>query len=308
MQLLCEGTRGHQLLLPARRGASCLHKAESDPLMFTADILAGQPDPDAVAEARNLKWIQISSSSITRYDNPAFRALVTARNIAVCNSASVYSEACAEHALTFMLAQSRLLPRSLGTRVAGGTNAWDQLRRDLIPLRGQTVLIVGYGAIGQRLTEMLAPFTMQIIALRRVARGNESVPVITQDQLAGALSTADHVINILPDSEQTREFFDAARFAHMNGTGIFYNIGRGTTVDQEALLEVLRQGRIKAAWLDVTNPEPLPDNHPLFAQPNCFITPHVAGGHQEESVTFVRHFLANLNRLERGEPLLDRVM
>ena len=308
LTLLREATEGHQLLLPARRAASCLHQGQADPLMFTAEIVAGQPDPQAVQEARNLKWIQISSSSITRYDSPAFRALVSERNIAVCNSASVYSEACAEHALAFMLAQSRLLPRSLSTRVAGGTDIWDQLRNDSIPLRGQTVLIVGYGAIGRRLTEMLAPFAMQVLGCRRASRGNESVPIITPDQLAGALGMADHVVNILPDSTQALHFFDAARFALMKPSSIFYNIGRGTSVDQEALLEALRQGRIKAAWLDVTDPEPLPDNHPLLAQPNCFITPHVAGGHQEESVTFVRHFVANLRRFERGQPLCDRVM
>ncbi len=308
MQLLREGTQGHQLLLPERPGTSCLHQAEPDPLMLSADITAGQPDPNAVPGARHLKWIQISSSSITRYDNPEFRALVAQRHIAVCNSASVYNEACAEHALAFMLAQSRLLPRSLTTRVAGGTNAWDQLRSDSMLLRGQTVLIVGYGAIGLCLTGLLTPFAMKVLAFRRAARGNECIPIIALDQLPEALGSADHVVNLLPDSEQTLRFFDAARFSHMKPGGVFYNIGRGTTVDQAALLDALRQRRISAAWLDVTDPEPLPDNHPLLAQPNCFVTPHVAGGHHAESVTFVHHFLANLRRFERGEPLRDRVM
>ena len=122
------------------------------------------------------------------------------------------------------------------------------------------------------------------------------------------LAEADHVVNILPDSAETRHFFDAARFSAIKPGAIFYNIGRGTTVNQDALLDALRSGRIGAAWLDVTEPEPLPDDHPLWAEPNCFITPHVAGGHTDETKTLVRHFLKNFERFVRGEPLLDRVM
>jgi phosphoglycerate dehydrogenase-like enzyme len=276
--------------------------------MRTADIVIGQPDPWAMADAPNLKWIQISTSSITRYDTPDFRAFVHQRAIPVCNSASVYSEACAEHALAFLLAQSRLLPRSLETRAAGGTPEWDRLRDDSVPLRGQRVLIVGYGAIGQRLSEMLSPFHMHVVGHRRQPRGNETVPMVSASELLDALAIADHVINILPDSLHTRRFFNVAQFASMKAGAVFYNIGRGATVDQGALLLALQSGHIKAAWLDVTDPEPLPDEHPLLSQPNCFITPHVAGGHRDESVTFVRHFLENLARFERGEPLRDRVM
>jgi phosphoglycerate dehydrogenase-like enzyme len=89
---------------------------------------------------------------------------------------------------------------------------------------------------------------------------------------------------------------------------VFYNIGRGTTVAQDALLDALRSGRLGAAWLDVTEPEPLPDEHPLWAEPNCFITPHVAGGHVGEAKTLVRHFLKNFDRFICRKPLLDRVM
>ena len=119
---------------------------------------------------------------------------------------------------------------------------------------------------------------------------------------------ADHIVNILPDSAETRHFFNAARFATIKPGAVFYNIGRGATVDQAALLSALGSGRLNAAWLDVTEPEPLPDDHPLLAEPHCFITPHVAGGHRDEATTLVRHFLKNLDRFVQGEPLLDRVM
>ena len=308
LELLKAGTVGHQLVFPRMPVSSVLAKAERDPQFASVDIAFGQPEPQAVAEAKRLKWIHVSSSGIARYDNPQFRALMAKRKIAVSNSASVYNEACAVHALSFMLAQARKLPRALKTRTASGTDVWNALRGSSGTLRGETVVILGYGAIGKRLTKLLRPFDMKVIAYRRQARGDEGVPVVTGNQLVRALADADHVVNILPDSAETRGFFDATRFSAIKPGAIFYNIGRGTTVAQDALLGALRSGRLGAAWLDVTEPEPLPDGHPLWAEPNCFITPHVAGGHVDEAKTLVRHFLKNFDRFIHGEALLDRVM
>jgi len=308
LELLQAGTCGHQLVFPKTPVSSVLARAERDPQFTMVDIAFGQPEPGAIAEAGQLKWIHISTSGITRYDNPQFRALMAERKIPVTNSASVYNEACAVHALSFMLAQARKLPQALRCRTGNGSKAWLEIRGSSGTLRGETVLILGYGAIGKRLAELLRPFDMNMMAYRRKPRGDEGVPVITEEQLAEALAQADHIVNILPDSAATRHFFDAARFAMIKPGAIFYNIGRGTTVNQDALLEALRSGHFAAAWLDVTEPEPLPPEHPLRAEPNCFITPHVAGGHAGETKTLVRHFLKNFDRFVRGEPLLDRVM
>lgn len=309
LELLQAGTRGHQLIFPQKPLTSVLARPEPDPQFNTADIAFGQPDPQAIAEAGNLKWIQVSSSGITRYDTPEFRAMVAQRQIAVANSASVYNEACAVHALSFLLAQARNLPQALKTRTANGTQVWNALRGSSTTLRAQTVLILGYGAIGRRLAELLRPFHVKVIAYRRKARGDEDVPVITIEQLPHTLaSVADHIVNILPDNPESRHFFNAQRFAVLKPGAVFYNIGRGTTVDQDALLEALQSGRLKAAWLDVTDPEPLPAEHPLMTASNCYITPHIAGGHAGEAKTLVQHFLKNLERFVRGEPLLDRVM
>jgi phosphoglycerate dehydrogenase-like enzyme len=309
LELLQTGTKGHELIFPQKPIASVLSKPERDPKFATADIAFGQPDLQAVTEAVKLKWIHVSSSGITRYDTPKFRALMAERKIAVTNSAGVYEEACAVHILSFMLAQARNLPLALKTRTATGTNAWRGLRGSSSTLRGQTVLILGFGAIGRRLVELLRPLNMNIIAYRRKARGDEGVPLITQEQLPRTLAVeADHIVNILPDNADSRHFFDTTRFSALKPGAIFYNIGRGATVDQDALLVALRSGRLKAAWLDVTEPEPLPDNHPLWSEPNCFITPHIAGGQVDEARTLVRHFLKNFGCYVRGEPLCDRVV
>ncbi|HTH47654.1 MAG TPA: D-2-hydroxyacid dehydrogenase [Candidatus Limnocylindria bacterium] len=308
LELLRAGTTRHELVFPAKPITSVLAKGERDPQFTTVDVAFGQPDLGAVADSERLRWMHISSAGITRYDTPEFRALVKTRGIAVSNSSEVYNEACAAHVLSFMLAQARLLPLGLRTRAANGSAAWQAIRGGSGTLRDETVLLVGYGAIARRLAELLAPFDVKIVAHRRAARGDETVPVVTADGLATTLAAADHVVNILPESAETRGFFDQARFAGMKPGAVFYNIGRGATVDQEALLGTLRSGRLGAAWLDVTEPEPLPDGHPLWAEPNCFITPHVAGGHTGEAKTLVRHFLKNLERFVRHEPLADRVM
>jgi len=307
-QRLESGVGAHDLVYPQKPVVSVLAKGDPDPQFETVDIAFGQPDLESIAQAKQLKWIHISSSGITRYDTPEFRASMTARQIPVSNSASVFQEACAVHAFSFMLAHARKLPRALSTRTSNLTPEYRELRATSGTLRGETILIVGYGAIGARLAELLQPLGMNIIACRRKPRGDEGLPVIALDALEHALGSADHVMNILPESVETKGFFGRERFSRLKRGAVFYNIGRGATVDQAALNEVLRTGHLAAAWLDVTEPEPLPDEHPLWSAPNCFITPHTAGGHGDEVGTLVQHFLGNLDRFLRGEPLNDRVM
>ncbi|EDY83002.1 D-isomer specific 2-hydroxyacid dehydrogenase, NAD binding domain protein [Verrucomicrobiia bacterium DG1235] len=305
---LKEGASGHELVFPSKPAASVLAKTEPDPSFYQADIAFGQPDIDAIEKAASLKWIHINTSGITRYDTPEFRARMAERQIPVSNSASVYNSACADHALSFMMAQSRQLPQALGFRASNVSDDWFRLRRGSVSLKGQKALLIGYGAIGKRLAELLAPHHMQLSAYRRQARGDETIPVITEDELGASLATADHVINILPDSPSTRNFFDANRFAQCKTGSVYYNIGRGTTTDQDALHAALTSGQLKEAWLDVTEPEPLPDGHPLLSLPNCYITPHIAGGHFGEVMHCVENFLENLDRFTNGKSLVDHVI
>jgi phosphoglycerate dehydrogenase-like enzyme len=149
---------------------------------------------------------------------------------------------------------------------------------------------------------------MHITAMRRKPRGDEGVATVTPENLATALATADHVVSILPENADSRGFISTERLAQMKRGAIFYNIGRGATVDQPALVESLHSGHLGAAWLDVTDPEPLPGDHPLLSAPRCHITPHTAGGHENEAETLVRHFLDNLERFARGAPVRDRVI
>ena len=306
--LLREGVVPHELIVAKIPGRSVLANPEPDPAFATAEIAVGQPGVASIRESEKLRWIHITSAGFTRYDTPEFRALAAARGLVVTNSSSVYAEACAEHVFAFMLAHARRLPQALRTHTDSGTPEWFHLRETSMPLRGRHVVILGYGAIAAHLVKLLAPFEMKITALRRQPRGDEGVGVVTPEQLPAALATADHVINVLPDNADSRHFIDAPRLASMKRGAVFYNIGRGTTVEQSALLEALRSGQLEAAWLDVTDPEPLPLDHPLLSTPNCFITPHIAGGHEHESESLVRHFLANFQLYLAGSPLRDRIM
>ena len=308
MQLLREGVAPHEIVLPRSTTVSVLVKSDPDPAFGTVDIAFGQPDVKGVLKSGRLRWVHITSAGYTRYDTAEFRAAAAARGLVVTNSSTVYAGPCADHALAFMLAQSRSLPTALRSRCANGTAEWNRLRDSCVSLRHQRVLLLGYGAIAIRLLELLRPFEMEIVALRRQPAGNENIPVITIERLPQALAAADHVMNLLPENAASARFVTAERLAHMKPGAVFYNIGRGATVDQEALLEALRSGRLGAAWLDVTDPEPLPPDHPLLSTPNCFITPHTAGGHLNESESLVRHFLDNFRRYLDGTPLCDRIM
>jgi phosphoglycerate dehydrogenase-like enzyme len=308
LDLLREGVAPHELLLPSEPAASVLVSSAADPALVVVEIAFGQPAAASALASPRLRWLHLSTAGFTRYDTPEFRAAAVARGLVVTNSSEVYAEACAEHAFAFLLAQTRRLPEALQSRVANGSPEWWAARDGCSILRGQRVVILGYGAIAARLVAMLGPFRMEVSAFRRQARGDEAVPVVALDALPAALAAADHVVNILPDNADSRGFIDAARLGQMKPGAAFYNIGRGTTVDQNALAAALRSGRLAAAWLDVTEPEPLPLGHPMLALPNCFITPHLAGGHHNESETLVRHFLANFQRHLAGSPLHDRIM
>jgi phosphoglycerate dehydrogenase-like enzyme len=308
MRRLEEGARPHPLVWAGRPTTSVLGRGDSDPLFGTVEIAFGQPDVGDIGASGRLRWVEVSSAGYTRYDTPEFRELAARRGLVVTNSSQVYAQACAEHVLAFLMAQARMLPAGLRTREANGTPAWRAIREGSRSPSGQRMLILGYGVIAERLVRLLAPFGMELVAYRRRVRGDEVVPVVTGDGLERELGLADHVVNILPENADSRGFMGRRRFAQMKPGAIFYNIGRGTTVDQDALAESLTGGHVGAAWLDVTDPEPLPPGHLLWGAPNCHITPHTAGGHANEDDSRVNHFLANLRRFERGEPLLDRVM
>jgi phosphoglycerate dehydrogenase-like enzyme len=168
--------------------------------------------------------------------------------------------------------------------------------------------MLGFGSIGRRLATLLGPFGGKIYAVRRQIHREPGVHVVPEANLTKVLAEADHVVDVLPENEATRNYVNARRIACFRPGARFYNVGRGATVDQDALIAGLQSGRIGAAYLDVTVPEPLPPSHPLWSAPNCFITPHTAGGRDSVNLELVRHFLANLAVFEKGGAMTDRIL
>ena len=304
---LIEGTKGHRLLIDRER-ASNLGSGGPSAEMGEADVAFGQPNPDQVIQLQGLRWVHLTSAGYTRYDRDDLRAALLGRGARLTNSSSVFDEPCAQHLLAFMLAQARQLPASLADQLGERTWVYEDLRpKTRLLLPGQVVLLLGYGAISRRLAELLAPFRMNLVAIRRAPMGNEPIPTYSVAELETWLPKADHIVNALPASPSTTRLLDARALALVKPGAQLYNIGRGTTVDQEALVQALESGRLAGAYLDVTDPEPLPSGHPLWRAPNCCITPHIGGGHAEEYPNLVEHFLDNLRRFEAGDPLIDRV-
>ena len=293
--------RGHNLVFSRAANANVLAGGAADPDLPGADIALGQPDPDQCLSLPELRWVEVVTAGYTRYDRPEFLEPWRSRGGVFSNMSDVFAEPCAQHLLAMMLSLSRQLSASLRDQLTDQRWEYFQRRYDSNLLNGQTVLILSYGAIAKRLVELLQPFGMKIYALRRRAYSERGVHVIAEDTLSSVLPEVDHLINILPDNEATRHFVNKRRLALLKPSARFYNIGRGTTVDQSALMDALNSDRLNAAFLDVMEPEPLPPEHPLWRTKNCFITPHTGGGRRDQDDAIVAHFLSNLAAFERGE-------
>lgn len=176
------------------------------------------------------------------------------------------------------------------------------------PAHQYRVGILGFGMTGRRIGEVLAAVDYQINAWSRSGGDDEGVIHFAGvESLDAFLASSDAIVNLLPDTADTKGLMNADRFAHFRPDAIYITIGRGTTTDQEALVAALDDGRLHAAVLDVTAPEPLPDGSPLWNHPNAHITPHVAGYTHVTSASQV--IAANIRRLESGQepfPILDR--
>ena len=167
-------------------------------------------------------------------------------------------------------------------------------------LTGKTVLLVGYGAIGKEIERMLAPFRPNLLRVARSTREKPEVhPVI---ELDGLLPQAEVVVLILPSTEETRGLIGSRQFALMRQGTLLVNAARGPIVQTDALVEALHSGRIRAA-LDVTDPEPLPEGHPLWSCPNLLITPHIGGSSTEFAPRALRTAAGELRRYIKGEAL-----
>jgi phosphoglycerate dehydrogenase-like enzyme len=218
--------------------------------------------------------------------------------VTVCRAVGVHDGPVSEWVVGAILAMERRLPEFLAFQKSA---EWNREAADtaIDDLEGRAVLVLGHGSIGRALAARLAPFGTRVIGVARQAR-DDTHPV---SELPNLLPQADVVVNLLPLSPETQKIVDGDFFARMKAGSLFVNAGRGKTVDTDALLEALNSGRIRAA-LDVTDPEPLPADHPLWRAPNVLITPHVAGSVTRWRARGYRFAGEQIRRYAAGQPLL----
>ena len=280
----------------------------------------------ALREASDLRWIQTVGAGV----DVLLSVDLTSTDIIVTNTSGAFGVQIAEHALSLMFALARRLPAALRSQSARRYEP--EPRDDLFELTGKTLGIVGFGDVGQALARRARGIGMRVVALRRSPSGTPppSAPLadLALDPLAGSdpadpsdlageflgpdrlddlLRESDVVVNAAPLTSATVRLFGREQFARMRSTACFINLGRGETVDQDALIDALRDGVIAGAGLDVTTPEPLPPESPLWTLPNVILTAHYAGWSDTMLNRIYTIFTDNLRRFDRGEPLRNRV-
>ena len=277
----------------------------TDSQLAAAEVIVGFPPVPRLSSATNLKWLQIPWSGADGYaDHPDFPAHVT-----LTNATGAFGRPIAEYAFGAVFT---LMRRFHQYRDCQKEAKWQRQGDEMSPT-GKKVLILGAGDIGTNAARLFKMMDCHITGVRRVVREvpAEFDAMITLEQVDDLLPEADIVICCMPHTPLTQGFFTKARFEKMKSTAIFVNVGRGTLVDHEALAEVLNAGKIYGAALDVTFPEPLPEDHPLWKCRNVLITPHVSGqtfaGLKDKEEFFFRMCRENLEAYREGTPLQNLV-
>ncbi|MBR1457516.1 MAG: D-2-hydroxyacid dehydrogenase [Oscillospiraceae bacterium] len=268
-----------------------------------ADVILGNVPAERICASERLELLQLSSAGADPYIKPG----VLASNTVLCNATGAYGKAVSEHAfaMTLMLQKKLHLYRD-----AQRGALWSDAGT-VVSMADAVVLVVGLGDIGLRFARMCKAMGAYVIGVRRRAgeRPEGVDELCLTEELDALLPRADVVASFLPGSPGTYHTYTAERFARMKESAIFINCGRGGAVDGAVLADALQQGRIAAAGIDVTDPEPLPADSPLWALDNLMITPHVSGFyHLPETFERVVDIAAeNLSAHLAGRPLRNVV-
>jgi phosphoglycerate dehydrogenase-like enzyme len=266
-------------------------------------VVSGMWRNDLIAPAAKLKFIQSISSGMDQYS----KEQLSARNVRLASAAGVNARAVAEHALALILAVARRLPEARDNQ---HRKVWRGMIGDLAQredeLGGKTLLIVGMGRIGSHLSRLARAFDMKVIGIRQdPGKGANGADAIHgMGELVKLVPRADFVALTCALTPETTGLMGKAAFAAMKPASVFVNVARGKVVDEAALIDTMKNGRIWAAALDVTAEEPLPAASPLWTMPNVFITPHTAGETRAYEDNVLDILMENLERLWLGDKTL----
>ena len=253
-----------------------------------------------LAATPKLRWFHTPAAGVDRFlEIPDFRE----RGIALTNNSGSYDIQIAEHVLAFVLAASKRLHMY---RDLQAKREWKDLEHD--ELRERTLVVYGAGSIGGEVARLASAIGMRVIAVRR---REGAVPgaqkVVKPDALGDAAAEADYLVVAAPLTPATRGAISREVIARMKKTAWIVNIARGPIIDEAALTDALREGRLGGAGLDTFDKEPLPDDSPLWSMPNVVVTPHASNSSPRVRQRTLALFAENVRRFKAGEPLLNRV-
>lgn len=269
-----------------------------DEVLARAEVLMNYGDKSQIAPAKNVRYIHTISAGIDGYIDEVDRCHGSA--LPVTNGAGVYSDAVGEHVIALLLAVVHGIVPSVRNMAEKQWPAIPMLGN----VNGKTIAVLGTGDIGNNAARICAAMGARVLGFKLHAC--EPFPPYSEiytgdDGLDALLPQADAVLVCLPGSPFTKDMLDARRIGLMKAGSVLVNIGRGSIVNTAALMEALRSGRIAAAGLDVTDPEPLPPDHPLWDCPNVLITPHISGlGASKQK--HAEWFAENLRAYLEGRP------
>jgi D-2-hydroxyacid dehydrogenase (NADP+) len=292
---LAEGIRR---IAPAARIVSGDDLDRDAGLIAEVEIAYGGIKPDLFARARRLRWLQTTGAGVAWAQRPDVRD-----HAAVITNAHIHGDQIAEHLFGLLLMLTHRLHEAWLMQRDGQWKSPLTVRR-ITTLPGRRLCVLGLGVIGQRCATLGAAHGMTVVGLRRHPRPHEHCQAVYgPDRLAEALTGAEVVMNLLPGTSATAGMIGAEDFELLADGALFFNAGRGSTVDTDAMVEALRTGKLAGAGLDVVDPEPLPPGHPLWTMPNVLITPHYSGAVADYQARAQVVFLANLERYLAGRPL-----
>lgn len=302
-----EGTMAElQRQYPDVQFVYCPNREDTAAMIADADIYMGWLDGEIFRAAKQLKWIQSPSSGVNYFiDIPE----LVAGEVLLTSASGTHAAGVAESAMAMILAFTRGIRAAIQIQP---THTWAmrEIRRDMLELTDLTMGIIGLGAIGKALAKRASAFDMHVLAVDMYPDNKpETVHELWGlDRLDDLLAQSDFVVVAVPYTAQTEGMIGAAQIAKMKPTAMLVPMSRGGIVDQDALVDALREKRIAAAALDVTKPEPLPADHPLWDMENVLVAPHISGGTQYESKYVLEIFRENLDRFLNGRlPLRNQV-
>jgi phosphoglycerate dehydrogenase-like enzyme len=255
---------------------------------------------DAWHRVDKLQWVHVAGAGV---DAVLFPDMVESR-VTLTNSRGVFDRSIAEYVLGLMLVFAKELHQTLGLQQQ---KKW--VHRETEMLAGRKLLVVGAGSIGRTIARLARCAGMEVDAIARTARSSDEDfgRVFASEDLNDALPSVDYVVVAAPLTAQTRGMFGAAQFERMKPSARLINVGRGPIVDEPALIEALRDGRIVGAALDVFSEEPLPEDSPLWEMPQVVVSPHMSGDFVGWLEALGELFVENFRRWERGDELLNVV-